>query len=59
MVFDKLKGLEYLVENFNPPYQDEWMEAGLSEILCDVIKSESQDFTEEELKSLLEKSYKY
>lgn len=59
MVFNKLKSLEYLVDIFNPPYHDEWMEAGLSSILCIVIKSKSERYTEEELRSLLEKSYKY
>jgi len=59
MNMKKIQALEYLVDNFNPPYQDEWMEAGLAQILCEVIKSDSLEFTEEELKSLLDKSYRY
>lgn len=59
MNMKKIQALEYLVDNFTPPYTDEWMLAGLSQILCEVIKSDSLEFTEEELKSLLDKSYRY
>jgi hypothetical protein len=55
---NKLESLEYLVDNFIPPYTDEWMLAGLSDVLCDVIKSSSSVFEKEELNKLLEKAYK-
>jgi hypothetical protein len=55
---NKLEALEYLVKNFKPPYIDEWIEAGLSHALCDVIESKSSIFEKEELNNLLEKAYK-
>ena len=52
---NKIEALNYL-ENNRKDY-DEWSGAGMSYIFGDIIKSNKNEFTKEELDILLEKAY--
>lgn len=54
---NKLEALNYMVDN-DKSY-DEWSEAGLANVLSDIIKSSEIHFEKEYLDKLLEKAYKY
>ena len=55
---NKLEALNYLIDNFNPPYLDEWIEAGQAHILREIIKSDFITFDNEYLDNLLKEAYK-
>lgn len=50
---NKIEALNYVVDNAS--VSDEWAGAGLYDVLCEIIKSESDDFEEDYLKDLIER----
>jgi hypothetical protein len=53
--FNKMDALKYLVK-IGPEYTDEWTEAAMYNILCNVINSDEEIFTKNVLDDLLKEA---
>jgi len=55
VLYNKIGALKYLID-IGPEYINEWTEAGMYDILCEVINSEDSEFDQNYLDSLLKRA---